>query len=221
MTPLPLDSLALHARSSPPRGSARGSEGFSLVEMVLAGSLMAVVIGGTATALLVANNSSSSQGSLSRLDSLIDQDLAAIQALDRQFTCCTGSPCTANATTIADSTSCRNAAGSPVSPGNENYYSPRQEVGDINRLSPPADTADMDSFRKACGNGNIASTFQSMLPTLPTAEAPAGLSRSVTSPNPNPNPTNLLKITYIGTLSGSRVITRMINVIPTAANWCP
>jgi type II secretory pathway pseudopilin PulG len=216
MTPLPLDSLALHARSSPPRGSARGSEGFSLVEMVLAGSLMAVVIGGTATALLVANNSSSSQGSLSRLDSLIDQDLAAIQALDRQFTCCTGSPCTANATTIAASTSCRNADGNAVSPGNENYYSPRQQN---TTGRDPADTADMDSFRKACGNGNIASTFQSMLPTLPTAEAPAGLSRSVTSPNPNP--TNLLKITYIGTLSGSRVITRMINVIPTAANWCP
>jgi hypothetical protein len=187
--------------------------------MVLAGSLMAVVIGGTATALLVANNSSSSQGSLSRLDSLIDQDLAAIQALDRQFTCCTGNPCTANATTIAASTSCRNADGIAVSPGNENYYSPRQEVGDITRLKPPADTTDMGNFRSACGNGTIASTFKSMLPTLPTAEAPAGLSRSVMSPNLNP--TNLLQITYTGTLSGSRVITRMINVIPTAANWCP
>lgn len=62
MTPPPQDSLALHARSSATRGSARGSEGFSLVELVLAGSLMAVVIGSTATALLVANNSSSSGG---------------------------------------------------------------------------------------------------------------------------------------------------------------
>jgi len=216
MTPLPQHSLARHARSSATRGSARGSEGFSLVELVLAGSLMAVVIGGTATALLVANNSSSRQGGLSRVDSLIDQDLAAIQALDRRFTCCTGSPCTANATTITASTSCRDALGVARGPGNENFYSPRQN--DTTGRNP-ADTLDMERFRAACGNGTIASTFQSMLPTLPTAEAPAGLSRSVSSPSPNP--TNLLRITYTGTISGSTVSTRVINVIPTAANWCP
>ena len=215
MTPLSQNSPAFHARSSAGRGGAQGSEGFSLVELVLAGSLMAVVIGGTATALLVANNSSSRQGGLSRVDSLIDQDLAAIQALDRQFTCCTGSPCTANATTISASTSCRNAAGSAVTPGDENYYSPRQSD---TTGSNPADTLDMENFRTACGNGAIASTFQSMLPTLPTAEAPAALSRSVEVQNTT---TNLLRITYIGTISGSTVSTRVINVIPTAANWCP
>ena len=100
-------------------------------------------------------------------------------------------------------------------PGNENYYSPHQSD---TTGRDPADTQEMQDFRAACGNGNIASTFQSMLPTLPTAEAPAGLSRSVSSPGPNPN---LLQITYIGTISGSAVSTRVINVIPTAANWCP
>ncbi|MFM7393667.1 MAG: type II secretion system protein J [Cyanobium sp.] len=215
MTPPPQDSLALHARSSATRGSARGSEGFSLVELVLAGSLMAVVIGSTATALLVANNSSSSQGGLSRVDSLIDQDLAAIQALDRQFTCCTGDPCTANATTIAASDSCRDALGVARGPGNENYYSPRQSHTNGRN---PADTPDMERFRDACGDGTIASTFQSMLPTLPTAEAPAALSRSVKVPNTT---TNLLQITYTGKISGSTVFTRVVNLIPTAANWCP
>jgi hypothetical protein len=184
--------------------------------MVLAGSLMAVVLGSTATALLVANNSSSSQGGLSRVDSLIDQDLAAIQALDRQFTCCTGTPCTANATTIAASSSCRDALSVARGPGNENYYSPLQSNTTGRN---PADTPDMDRFRIACGNGDIATTFQSMLPSLPTAEAPATLSRSVS--RNSPNPTNLLRITYTGSISGSAVSTRVINMIPTAANWCP
>jgi hypothetical protein len=76
----------------------------------------------------------------------------------------------------------------------------------------------MVNFKDACGNGDIASTFQSMLPTLPTAEAPASLSRSVSRTKPNPN---LLQITYTATISGSAVSTRVINVIPTAANWCP
>jgi type II secretory pathway pseudopilin PulG len=216
MTPLSQNSPAFLTLSTAGRGGAQGSEGFSLVELVLAGSLMAVVIGGTATALLVANNSSSRQGGLSRVDSLIDQDLAAIQALDRQFSCCTGNPCTADATTISASSSCRDALSIAQGPGNENYYSPRQSD---TTGSDPDDTPEMESFRAACGNGNIASTFQSMLPTLPTAEAPAGLSRSVSSPSPNP--TNLLRITYTGTISGSTVSTRVINVIPTAANWCP
>lgn len=206
----------MHARSAAGRGGAQGSEGFSLVEMLVAGALMAAVIGGAATTLLVANNSSSKQGGLSRVDSLIDQDLGAIQALDRQFSCCTGSPCTATATTISASTSCRNAAGSAVSPGDENYYSPRQSD---TTSSNPADTTDMQNFRTACGNGTIASTFQSLLPALPSAEAPAALTRSVSSPSPNP--TNLLRIAYTGTISGSTVITRVVNLVPTAANWCP
>jgi len=184
--------------------------------MVLAGVLMAVMLGGAATALLVANNSSSRQGGLSRVDSLIDQDLAAIQALDRRFTCCTGSPCTATATTIAASTSCRDWQGVAQGPGNENYYSPWQSN---TTGSNPADTTDMQNFRTACGNGTIASTFEGLLPTLPSAEAPAGLTRSIS--RPSPNPTNLLRITYTGTYSGSTVSSRVITLIPTAANWCP
>lgn len=215
MTPLHQVSLALHARSTAARGGVQGSEGFSLAELVLAGSLMAAVLGGAATALLVANNSSSRQGNLSRVDSLIDQDLAAIQALDRRFSCCTGNPCTANAATIAASASCRNAAGSAVNPGDENYYSPLQSD---TSGSNPADTQDMQRFKAACANGGIASTFQGLLPTLPTAEAPAALSRSVDVHNAT---TNLLRITYTGSISGSRVSTRVVNMIPIAAHWCP
>lgn len=216
MAPLLQISPSPHGRFAAARSVAQGSEGFTLVEMLLAGTLMAAVIGTAATALVVANTSSGEQGEVSRVDSLIDHDLAAIQALDRQFTCCTGSPCTANASTISASTSCRNSAGAAVNPGNENYYSPRQDdTAGRNTL----DTPDMTRFREACAKGTIASSFQSMLPTLPSPEAPAGLSRSVSSPKPNP--TNKLTITYEGSISGKKVITRVVHLIPTAANWCP
>ena len=191
-------------------------DGFTLVELVLAGTLMAAVLSGAAAALLVANRSSGRQGGLSRIDSLIDQDLAAIQALDRRFTCCTGSPCTATAATISASATCRNAVGIAVDPGNENYYSPRQSD---TTGSNPGDTTDMANFRTACRSGTIASTFQGLLPAAPTAEAPAGLTRTVA--RPDPNPTNLLRISYAGTYAGSAVSTRVVSLIPTAANWCP
>ena len=189
-------------------------DGFTLVELVLAGTLMAAVLSGAAAALLVANRSSGRQGGLSRIDSLIDQDLAAIQALDRRFTCCTGSPCTATASAISASASCRNAAGTAVNPGNENYYSPRQSIP-----TTSAETTAWDNFRTACRSGTIASTFQALLPAAPTAEAPAGLTRTVA--RPDPNPTNLLRISYAGTYAGSAVSTRVVSLIPTAANWCP
>lgn len=201
-------------RFAPRSGGTPARDGFSLVEVVLAGALMAVVLGGAAATLLVANRSSGRQGGLSRVDSLIDQDLAAIQALDRRFTCCTGSPCTATAATIAAATTCRDADGVARSPGNENFYSPRQS------FTPTADErVAWTNFSTACGNGTIASSFQALLPTAPTAEAPAGLTRTVA--RPDPNPTNLLRISYTGTYGGSAVSTRVVSLIPTAANWCP
>lgn len=198
----------------PRRSRTAAPAGFTLVEVVLAGTLMAAVLGGAAAALLVANRSSGTQGGLSRIDSLIDQDLAAIQALDRRFTCCTGSPCTATAATISASATCRDAFGTAVNPGNENYYSPFQSA------TPTADeTTAWDNFRTACRSGTIASTFEGLLPAVPTAEAPAGLTRTVA--RPESNPTNLLRISYSGTYAGSTVSTRVVNLIPTAASWCP
>jgi type II secretory pathway pseudopilin PulG len=195
--------------------SASGS-GFTLVEMVIAGSLMAVVLGGAAAALLVANRSSSRQGGLSELESLIDQDLAAIQALDRRFSCCTGSPCTANAATIAAATTCRDAGGVARGPGNENYYSPRQSP--TAATAPAAEATAWTNFSTACGNGTIASTFQGLLPSLPTPQLPATLNRTTEVID---NAANRLQLTYTGAYQGSNVTTRVVNLIPTAANWCP
>lgn len=189
--------------------------GFTLVEMVLASVLMAVVLGGAAATLLVANRSSGRQGGLNELESLIDRDLAAIQALDRRFSCCTGSPCTADAATIAAATTCRDAIGTGTArpPGNENFYSPRQSA-----IPTTAENSAWTTFSTACGNGTIASTFQGLLPTLPSAQAPATLNRvsAVTD-----NAANRLQLTYTGSNQGSVVTTRVVNLIPTAANWCP
>ena len=103
-----------------------------------------------------------------------------------------------------------------MNPGDENYYSPRQSnTTDSN----PEGTADMVNFHNACTNGSIATSLEGLLPTAPTAEPPAGLTRTVA--RPDPNPTNLLRIAYTGTYGGSAVGTRVISLIPTAAKWCP
>ena len=211
-----------YQRNSQRQTSAAGKpttprSGFTLVEMVLAGALMAGVLGVAATTLLVANRTSGRQGGLNELESLIDQDLAAIQALDRGFSCCTGSPCTADAATIAAATTCRDSSGTARPPGNENFYSPRQSA-----TPTAAETTAWNTFSTACGNGGIASSLNGLLPTLPTPQAPATLTRASAVVVDNAgNAENRLQLTYTGSYQGSVVTTRVVNLIPTAANWCP
>jgi len=190
------------------------------MEMLLACGLMALLLGGAATTLAVANRSSARQGTLSQLDALIDQDLATIQALDRRFTCCVGSPCTATADTISAAATCRDAGGVYRSPGNENYYSPRQS-----QTPTAAQTAQWTTFSAACSNGTIGTTFQGLIAALPAASTAAGLSRTISTGTANSDQrlANRLQITYTGTIPNDNraVITRVVNLVPIAANWCP
>lgn len=193
----------------------RQNQGFTLVEMLVSAVLLASAMSAVALLQNTGNRSFGNQTLSSRVDALIDQDLARIQALDRQFSCCTGNPCTADQAAIAASTSCRDGNGNPSSPGGNSYYSPR--VLD-SQLQVRPDTAEMSAFRTACGNGDIATRLSSLLPTVSAPPSPATLTRSVTVAD---SAANRLQLTYTGSVSGNTVVTRVVNLIPTAAAWCP
>lgn len=201
------------------RGSATES-GFTLMEMLLACGLMALIVGGAAATLAVANRSSARQGTQANLEALIDQDLAAIQALDRRFSCCAGDPCTATQATISAAATCRDADGSSRPPGNENYYSPRHGA-----TPSSAEVTRWSTFKAACSNFTVATTFRGLIAALPAATSAAGISRTITDgTNPedaDQRAAHRLQITYTGSIANKPVITRVVNLVPTAANWCP
>jgi prepilin-type N-terminal cleavage/methylation domain-containing protein len=191
------------------------SQGFTLVEMLVSAVILATAMSAVALLQNTGSRSLNTQALSTSLNALIDQDLARIQALDRQFSCCTGNPCTADQAAIAASSSCRDSSGNSTSPGGNSFYSPR--VLDSQQQVRP-DTAEMAAFRTACSNGGIASGLSSLLPSVSAPSSPATLNRAVAVADPA---SNLLQLTYNGSISGNTVITRVVNLIPTAAAWCP
>lgn len=186
---------------------------FTLVEMLGSAVLLASVMGAVAFLQTTGNRSFGNQTLSSRLDALIDQDLAQIQALDRQFSCCTDNPCTADQSAIVASASCRDRGGKSTMPGENSFYTPRQP--ESQQFNPP-DTPEMAAFRTACGSGGIASSFSSPIQTVASAPSPATLTRITTVED---EASNRLQLTYTSNISGNTVITRVVNLIPTPAAW--
>lgn len=185
-----------------------GVEGFTIIELLIAGVLTALVVGGTATTLIIANRTSSRGGLQTKLETLIDQDLAAIRDLNDRFTCCPGS-CTANAATIA--TAVASGSCSTSTAGNQNYYAPNQPLGTA--------TTATQSFRTACIDATIATSLASEFPAVPAAPSGTTLTRSTVTQVDAA--AHRLQWTYTATVNGSTAITRVVNLVPTVAAWCP
>jgi type II secretory pathway pseudopilin PulG len=213
--------LHLAARQNPRRQGCHS--GFTIIELVISAILLAIVVGGIATTLQVSSGSSRRSGIQYDLDSRIDQDIAAIRDLSDRFTCCPGS-CTATAATITAGVAAGNCSNNTA--GNENFYSPNQP-------STGGTTTAMLNFRTACGVPTpptttvatiptIGTTFAGLIPSLDTnvpGSSTAGLSRS--TPTVVDSAANRLQWTYTGSRDGNTVVTRVVNLVPTAALWCP
>ncbi len=185
--------------------------GFTIVEILVAAVLLAVVAGGTAATMVIGNRTSQRAGLQTQLDALIDQDLSAIRTLNDRYTCCPGS-CTATASAISAAVSAGDC--SVNTPGNENYYSPNQVS-----TNPAAATTATTAFRTACGNGTITTNFITQIPALPTA--PAGSTLTRTAPTQVDAAAHRLQWTYTGSINGQVAVTRVVNLTPTVAAWCP
>ncbi|MCT0224853.1 type II secretion system protein [Synechococcus sp. CS-1328] len=185
--------------------------GFTLVEILVGAVLLSIVAAGVAVIMVGGNRTSQQAGLQTQLDALIDQDLAAVQTLNDRYTCCPGS-CTSLDSTINAAV----AAGdcSVNTPGNENYYSPNQTNSD-----PTAATTATLAFRSACTNRTITDNFITQMPTLPAW--PAGTNLTRTTPLLVGTSGHLLQWSYTGSIDGNVAVTRVVNLTPTVAAWCP
>jgi hypothetical protein len=164
---------------------------------------------------MVSNRASTGSRSLTELERLIEQDLARINNLNTSYTCCPGT-CTAVRATIEASTTCAtDTAGTVLQPGSDRYYSPVQPYIPIGGTYNAA----MASFRNACTNGTLAPNLIAAFPAPPTPPAGATLTRS--TPTIADPVSHRVEWTYSAAINGSTVITRVVNMIPTAASWCP
>lgn len=185
--------------------------GFTLVEILVGTVLLSIIAAGVAAIMAGGNTTSRQAGLQTQLDALIDQDLANIQSLNERYTCCPGS-CTADAGTISAGVAAGNC--SVNTPGNENYYSPNQVD-----TSPTSPTTATTAFRTACTNRTVTTNFISQMPTLPSS--PAGTTLTRTTPQQIGSSGHLLQWTYTGSIGGNTAVTRVVNLTPIVAAWCP
>ncbi len=193
-------------RPPPPPPPPLASHGFSLVEVIIATVLLAIVVGGTATILMSANRSSQRSGLLAETSAAIDTNIAMILKRAEEFTCCSG-VCTADAATIA-------AAGAKCtgSYGDANYYFP-----------DPDNATDLGNFLSRCKptsatDGLVGPLIDSITGGTNPIPAPAGITRVIAAdPDDGSDYSNhRILITYTG--AG---MTRAIKVTPSIGAWCP
>ena len=193
----------------PLRGFPGSSQrGFTLLELLMGAVVLVLAMAGVASSLQVATNTSRRSGHQTQLEALIDQDMAAIEALNDRFTCCPGS-CTASTTTIQAAIT--SGSCSTATPRDYRYYAPAQPSG--------ANTTATTNFEAACSSGAIATALVAAFPALPTPAAGANLSRS--TPELQDASAQRLRWTYTGSVGSQVVATRKVTLVPAAAAWCP
>lgn len=175
------------------------SEGFTLVEVLVTAIIVAVVAAAAAISTNVAANFSNKALANTRVDAVIDQDLAALERAAFQYTYCTGSY-------KWDDTLCGSAA-----PGTQDYYFPSTTSANVVAaeafgLSCRAGTM-TDALRDAMNGGDAALALSVDAQNL-------GITRQITRDSEE---AHRLLVTY--TFRNS--VKRQRPVVPAAAYWCP
>lgn len=201
-----IHSLLARQRLSPIPAKA-SQAGFTLVEIIVATVLLALVSGGTALTLMSANRSTVRSELLTRTSAAVDTNIAAILERSERFTCCSG-VCTANPATIA-------AAGAKCTGtfGDANYYFPS---------IAPADVADLTNFLSRCRPTSTTNGLVGPLIAEINADAtlnlttPPGIIRTIQVDDNADLLNHRMRITFAG-----NGLNRVVKIVPNVAVWCP
>lgn len=204
--------MQLQAR---PSQTLRLRNGFTLAELLVGSTLLAIAVVGAAS-LMVSSNLTNRRNELSdRHEALIDDDISRVQELARRYTWCTGAA-------TFDGVQCNS-----VGTGREDYYFP-----DLNSLNG---ATKIQSFVRACTTNTAGVTpvrselINALITELPLAKLTAvnnELVRTAAVPD-GPAEAQRILITYAnlanadGSPSPKTTVTRIVLLRPPVADWCP
>jgi type II secretory pathway pseudopilin PulG len=201
-------AIARHRRfRTQPLLSRAAAGGFTIVEPLILAILLSIVVSGTAVVLTSINRSLVESRRLVTMNEDIDSNLAEIKLLSSRLTCCS-SVCTVTLLT-ATSTTC-----ATITPTDSRYFFPQADN--------PATTATIAGTNPATADERAAvdqlcASRAFMTPLLTAVNAtplPVGVTRD-SSIQAN----STIRVIYTDTVN-SRV-TRVANVTPAMARWCP
>lgn len=168
-------------------------QGFTIVEILVATVLIAIVTSMAAAVMIVSNRATSNSSTMGNAMAAIDNDISLIKTLSERYTCCSGTCTTDPATIAAATTKCEGSVGDSV------YYFPRAN-----------NASEIASFQALCDSGLTTN----LIAAINAQAQPVGVSR--TAVDDGDATARRVRITYTGTN-----INRVVKVVPTVANWCP
>jgi len=179
------------------------SQGFSLLEPLLASVILAIVTSGTAMMLMSANRVSTKADAVDNIEWNINSDLAVIQRLSRRFTCCSGSCLVQIPTSYGSTKAC-----AVNNPDDDRYFFPQLDDPSTATINEPS------AIDSLCEDSNNT-TFMTPLETaIDSTAIPSGLTRTTTI-----KADHTLEISYADTTS--QQVRRVALIVPPMAFWCP
>lgn len=204
-------SPARHGTSRLWAGQARvwRAGGFTIVEPLVLVILLSIVVSGTAVVLTSVNRSSAEARRVVTMDEDIDSQLAEIRQLSGRLTCCS-SVCTVTPpTTFGTTSNC--ATNNPLD--SRYFYPQRDDPATTATIvgTSPATSDERAAVDQLCASGDFLNPLVTAVNGL---AQPAGVTRTATA-----QANRTIRIVYTDTVN-SRV-TRVANITPPMARWCP
>ncbi|MCP9837882.1 hypothetical protein KBY84_10290 [Cyanobium sp. N.Huapi 1H5] len=206
--------MAAPARQGIPRVWARQERvwragGFTIVEPLVLVILLSIVVSGTAVVLTSVNRSQAEARRVVTMDQEIDSNLAEIKQLSGRLTCCS-SVCTVTPpTTFGPTANC--ATNNPLD--SRYFYPQRDDPATTATIAgtSPATSDERAAVDQLCASGAFLTPLETAVDALPM---PAGVTRTT-----DLQANRTIRITFTDTVN-SRV-TRVANITPPMARWCP
>lgn len=205
-------AIAHHRRfRTQPLLSRAAAGGFTIVEPLILAILLSIVVSGTAVVLTSINRSLVESRRLVTMNEDIDSNLAEIKLLSSRLTCCSTPPpfpCTVTLLT-ATSTTC-----ATITPTDSRYFFPQADNPDTTETiagTNPATADERAAVDQFCASGAFMTPLLTAVNATPL---PVGVTRD-SSIQAN----RTIRVIYTDTVN-SRV-TRVANVTPAMARWCP
>jgi len=181
-----------------PRACRAG--GFTILEPLVLAVLLSIVVSGTAVLMISVNRSSREVRRVVTMDREIDSQLAEIKQLSGRLTCCSSVCSVTPPATFGPNQNC--ATNDTLDP---RYFYPQRD-------DPATITDDERSLvDNLCASGDFLNPLVTAVNSL---DPPAGVTRTAAAQD-----NRTIRIVYTDNVN-SRV-TRVANITPPMARWCP
>lgn len=185
-------------------GEIAVSQGFSLVEALVASVILAVAVVATMGAFNFVVSSIRGTGTTAARNAVIDNDISEIKRLSQLYSACTSAQ-----GSIPSGEVCPSAGGEASYPaGNSYYYFPSSD-------------ANIDAFFAACNStsegSHIVANFISAIGSI-SLPSGSGVQRSAVREDGSDADNHVVKITYTSTADLN--FSRVVKVVPVLSSWC-